>query len=72
MTLEEQPSQTDNVDDEEDDEDAADMEAFEVSGMLDEQDKVKDNWQEKNLFKSINYREQCFIAACCTREHKKN
>lgn len=43
MTLEEtQPSQTDNVDDDEDDEDAADMEAFEVSGMLDEQDKVKD------------------------------
>ncbi|XP_032671805.1 ubiquitin-like-conjugating enzyme ATG3 [Odontomachus brunneus] len=40
MTLEEtQPSQTDNVDDDEDDEDAADMEAFEVSGMLDEQDK---------------------------------
>lgn len=26
--------------DDEDDEDAADMEAFEVSGMLDEQDKV--------------------------------
>lgn len=34
----------DNVDDDDDDdddnEDAADMEAFEVSGMLDEQDKV--------------------------------
>lgn len=43
MTLEEtQPSQTDNADDDEDDEDAADMEAFEVSGMLDEQDKVKE------------------------------
>lgn len=43
MTLEEtQPSQTDNADDDEDDEDAADMEAFEVSGMLDEQDKVRD------------------------------
>lgn len=27
-------------DDDDDDEDAADMEAFEVSGMLDEQDKV--------------------------------
>lgn len=43
MTLEEmQPSQTDNADEDEDDEDAADMEAFEVSGMLDEEDKVED------------------------------
>lgn len=48
MTLEEtQPSQTDNADDDEDDEDAADMEAFEVSGMLDEQDKVKDKLTTK-------------------------
>ena len=30
----------DDGDDDDDDEDAADMEAFEVSGMLDEQDKV--------------------------------
>ena len=29
-----------NDDDDDDDEDAADMEAFEVSGMLDEEDKV--------------------------------
>lgn len=47
MTLEEtQPSQSisaeeNNEDDDDDDNgDAADMEAFEVSGMLDEQDKV--------------------------------
>lgn len=44
MSLEETleaPAQTeDNEDDDEDDEDAADMEAFEISGMLDDQDKV--------------------------------
>ena len=45
MTLEEaQPALsvnlTGDLDDDEDDEEAADMEAFEVSGMLDEQDKV--------------------------------
>lgn len=47
MTLEDsQPSviskvvEADNDDDDDDDEEAADMEAFEVSGMLDEQDKV--------------------------------
>ena len=44
MTLEEtQPtpsSRTDPDTDDDDDEEAADMEAFEVSGMLDEQDKV--------------------------------
>lgn len=45
MTLEEaQPSlkesPTGDMDDDEDDEEAADMEAFEVSGMLEEQDKV--------------------------------
>lgn len=32
--------EADNDDDEDDDEEAVDMEAFEVSGMLDEQDKV--------------------------------
>lgn len=45
MTLEEaQPSLVANTagdtEDDEEDEEAADMEAFEVSGMLDEQDKV--------------------------------
>lgn len=45
MTLEEaQPPPSTNpagdTEDDEDDEEAADMEAFEVSGMLDEQDKV--------------------------------
>lgn len=44
MALEEtlgEPSQLqDNADEDEDDEDAADMDAFEISGMLDEQDKV--------------------------------
>ncbi|KAK0090497.1 hypothetical protein PV325_013403 [Microctonus aethiopoides] len=43
MTLDDAPSPTvtsaDGDDDDEDDEEAADMEAFEVSGMLDEQDK---------------------------------
>ena len=47
MTLEEtqtpsssRADQDTDDDDEDDDEEAADMEAFEVSGMLDEQDKV--------------------------------
>ena len=44
MTLEDiqSPSSVDvgDAEDEEDDEEAADMEAFEVGGMLDEQDKV--------------------------------
>lgn len=43
MTLEDstqQPPANDDDDDDEDDEEAADMEAFEVSGMLDEEDKV--------------------------------
>lgn len=45
MTLEEAtPAASTNLggdlEDDEDDEEAADMEAFEVSGMLDEQDKV--------------------------------
>lgn len=39
-TLEEPSKSQDNVDEDDDDEDAADMEAFEISGMLDEQDKV--------------------------------
>lgn len=38
-TLEESAQPHDNADEDEDDEDAADMEAFEISGMLDEQDK---------------------------------
>ncbi|KAL6258343.1 hypothetical protein P5V15_010291 [Pogonomyrmex californicus] len=38
-TLGELSQLQDNVDDDEDDEDAADMDAFEISGMLDEQDK---------------------------------
>lgn len=54
MALEETseaPSQTeDNADEDEDDEDAADMEAFEISGMLDDQDKVaKTNLLEKKI-----------------------
>lgn len=47
MTLEEaqpsliaEPVRDTEDDDEDDDEEATDMEAFEVSGMLDEQDKV--------------------------------
>jgi ubiquitin-like-conjugating enzyme ATG3 len=44
MTLEETrpsiPKFDKDLEDDEDDEEAADMEAFEVSGMLDEQDKV--------------------------------
>lgn len=51
MALEEtlgEPSQLqDNADEDEDDEDAADMEAFEISGMLDEQDKVTNTNLEK-------------------------
>lgn len=48
-TLEE-PSQThDNADEDEDDEDAADMEAFEISGMLDEQDKVENKFAEEEI-----------------------
>jgi len=39
-TLEEPSKNQENVDEDDDDEDAADMEAFEISGMLDEQDKV--------------------------------
>lgn len=55
MSLEEtlgEPSQLqDNADEDEDDEDAADMEAFEISGMLDEQDKVANtNLQKKEDF----------------------
>jgi ubiquitin-like-conjugating enzyme ATG3 len=39
-TLEEPSKNQENVDDDDDDEDAADMETFEFSGILDEQDKV--------------------------------
>jgi len=39
-TLEEPSKNQENMDEDDDDEDAADMEAFEISGMLDEQDKV--------------------------------
>lgn len=53
MSLEEtleEPSQThDNADEDEDDEDAADMEAFEISGMLDEQDKVEDKFAKEEI-----------------------
>lgn len=49
MTLEEnQPIQSldenDSCEGDEDDEEAADMEAFEISGMLDEQDKVQETY----------------------------
>jgi len=43
-TLEEPSQAHDNADEDEDDEDAADMEAFEISGMLDEQDKVENKF----------------------------
>lgn len=41
----------DNADEDEDDEDAADMDAFEISGMLDEQDKVTNT----NLWKKEDF-----------------
>lgn len=70
MSLEEtleEPSQThDNADEDEDDEDAADMDAFEISGMLDEQDKVETNLQRKKYtFESFLHdceKQFCYIA----------
>lgn len=58
MTLDDAPSPTvtstdADDDDDEDDEEAADMEAFEVSGMLDEQDKVEKIFLHHLLF--INF-----------------
>lgn len=59
MSLEEtmeEPSRTqDNADEDEDDEDAADMEAFEISGMLDEQDKVRKQtrWRKSSITRNF-------------------
>lgn len=73
MALEEtlgEPSQLqDNADEDEDDEDAADMEAFEISGMLDEQDKVTQTYlPEKKNSPELIIVENNF--PCSTRQRK--
>lgn len=52
-TLGESSQLQDNADEDEDDEDAADMEAFEISGMLDEQDKVANKSAEEERFPEL-------------------